>query len=394
MKKQNRSTVSPDAVVRPLVLLSSLAAGGAERVAVSLVSRLAQRGHDAALCTLTSSQDDAQLADELQQAGVTRYDLGARRLSDPRVCVEYLRLLARAGINVVHAHGQDAWILASLVSRLTPVPLALTRHVLDEPADTWRQSVRCRWALAAARHADALVAPSSATADRLAQLANVLASRIQLIPNGVDLDRFALPGGAVARQEIRGALGFAPRERVVLVPAVLRRGKGHDVLLDALPLIQREVPHVRVVFAGGGEQEAELRQRAATHGSDVTFLGHRTDIPELLTACDLVVLPSFAEALPMALIEAAAARRPVVATRVGGTADIVEHGISGLLVPPGDPKALAAAVIAVLGDSEKAHAFGQAGRIVARHRFSIDAHVDRTLELWSRIAHPGGRRPS
>jgi len=106
------------------------------------------------------------------------------------------------------------------------------------------------------------------------------------------------------------------------------------------------------------------------------------------------VLPSFAEALPTALIEAAAARRPVVATRVGGTADIVEHGTSGLLVPPGDPSALAAAVITVLGDSEKAHAFGQAGWIVARHRFSIDAHVDRTLELWSRIAHPAGRRPS
>jgi glycosyltransferase involved in cell wall biosynthesis len=386
--------VSRDAVVRPLVLLSSLAAGGAERVAVSLVCRLARRGHHAALCTLTSSQDDAHLTDEMQQAGVTRYDLGAQRLSDPRAYVEYLRLLARAGINVVHAHGQDAWILASLIRRLTPVPLALTRHVLDEPAETWRQSVRCRWALAAARHADALVVPSSATADRLAQLTDICAARIHVIPNGVDLDRFDLPGGAAAREAIRGALGFTPQERVVLVPAVLRRGKGHDVLLDALPLLRREVAHVRVVFAGGGEQEAELRQRAAAHGTDVVFLGHRTDVPELLTACDLVVLPSFAEALPTALIEAAAARRPVVATRVGGTADIVEHGVTGLLVQPGDPGALGAAVIAVLGDPVKAHAFGQAGRIAARYRFSIDAHVDRTLELWSRVAHASGRPPS
>lgn len=378
---------------RPLVLLSSLAAGGAERVAVSLACRLTQRGYRTILCTLTS-RHDTHLVDELRHAGVIRYDLAARRLSDAGAAFRYLRLLARAGIDVVHAHGQDAWILAGLARRLTSVPLILTRHVLDEPAETWRQSLRRRCALGAVHRADALVAPSSATAERLARLTGICESRIHLIPNGIDLERFNRAGGTAAREELRRALGFAAHERVALVPAVLRHGKGHDVLLDALAAIRRAVPSVRVVFAGGGDREAELRQRAEPHGDGVVFLGHRNDLPELLAACDLVVLPSYAEALPVALIEAAAAGRPMVATRVGGTADIVEHGVNGLLVPPGDPTALAEAVAAVLNDPMRAQAFGQAGRVFARHRFSLDGHVDRTLELWSQVTLAARRRSS
>ena len=386
---QARAIQHSSAAAQPLVLISSLAAGGAERAAVSLVCRLARRGHRVALCTLTSAVDDPQFTREMRQADVVRHDLGARRLAEPRSCVAYLRLLLRSGFDVVHAHGQDAWILASMVRRVTRVPLVLTRHVLDEPAETWRLSLRRSCALAAARRGDALVAPSSATAERLAELAGICSSRIHVIPNGVDLDRFNLPDAPTVRATVRQALGLSMREPMVLVPAVLRQGKGHDVLLDAVPLIQARFPQVKIVFAGGGERECELRERS--RGSAVMVLGHRADIPELLAGCDVAVLPSLAEALPTVLIEAGAARRPVVATRVGGTADIVEHGVSGLLVPPGDSRALADAIIAVLNDPAKAHAFGNAGRTVAQYRYSLDAHVDRTLELWSRVAWRAGR---
>jgi glycosyltransferase involved in cell wall biosynthesis len=385
-------TISDAATVRPLVLISSLRAGGAERVVVSLLCRLAQRGYRPALCALTSSYDSAQLVEEVREASVPHYDLGVQRLSDPRAAARYLRLLARAHINVVHAHGQDAWILASMARPFTNVPLALTRHVLDEPADTWRAALRRRSALAAARHADALVAPSFATADSLGQLAGFCPSRIHVIPNGIDLGRFDRPASTLARDEIRRALGFRTHEKVVLMPAVLRHGKGHDVLLDALPMIQSRVPHVRVVFAGDGERDADLRRLARSHGPEVVFLGHRSDLPELLAASDLVVLPSFAEALPTALIEASAASRPVVATRVGGIPDIVEHGVTGLLVPPGDRHALADAILTLLIDPGKAEAFGRAGRVIAHYRFSLDGHVDRTLELWSRMAVAGRRQ--
>ena len=384
--KQSHQAFPDAGTLRPLVLISSLRAGGAERIVVSLVCRLAQRGYGPLLCTLNSRYDDAQLAEEVCKSGVARYDLRAERLSDPRGVARYLRLLTAARVNVVHAHGQDAWILASMARPLTNVPLALTRHVLDEPADTWRQALRRRSALAAARCADALVAPSWATADRLALLARFSPSRIHVIPNGIDLARFDRPASAATRNETRRALGVEAHEQIVLLPAVLRHGKGHEVLLDCLPTIQAKVPHVRVVIAGDGERSAELRGRVRPYGATVLFLGHRSDLPELLEASDLVVLPSLSEALPTALIEAAAASRPVVATRVGGTPDVVEHGVTGLLVPPADRCALADAIVSLLCDVRKAESFGRAGRVVAHCRFSLDGHVDRTLELWSRIA--------
>lgn len=368
-------------VPRALVLLSSLAAGGAERVTVTFVRRLAETGRPVEFCTLTD-RHDSSLADELQRAGVPRRDLGARRLLDPHACARYVHLLRQARIDVVHAHGQDAWILAGFGRRVTRVPLVLTRHVLDEPAGTWREALRRRCAIDAARQADVLVAPSAATARRLAELAGVPASTIQLLPNGVDLRQFASADLARRRESLRQSMGWAPHDRVVLLPAVLRRGKGHDVLIDALPHLASAVPDARVVFAGGGEREVELRLAAQPHARRLSVLGHRDDMPALLAACDLVVLPSLAEALPVALVEAAAAGRAIVASRVGGVPDIVEHGVTGLLVPANDPAALAGAIEALLVDRAKAEAFGKAGQALAHRRFSLDAFVDASVAVW------------
>ncbi|HXF05576.1 MAG TPA: glycosyltransferase, partial [Blastocatellia bacterium] len=151
----------------PLILLSSLATGGAERVTVSFLRRLQQRGMEALVCTVTA-RHDGPLAAELSSSGVRRYDLGARRLADPLAAWRLLRLLRRQPIALVHAHGQDASILGAAVRSLVGVPLIITRHVLDEPSVTWRQRLRARLALWAIRQADAVVAVSSAAADRLA----------------------------------------------------------------------------------------------------------------------------------------------------------------------------------------------------------------------------------
>lgn len=374
---------------RPLVLLSSLELGGAERVTVSFLRRLAGHGVKAQVCTVASREDPCLVA-ELREAGVARHDLAGRRLADPRVLPRLLRLLRRERIGLVHAHGQDASILAAAARPLSRVPLVLTRHVLEEPAGDWRRRLRARLALAAARRADAVVAVSQAVADWLARAAARPRGVLRVIPNGVDLERFrpCVPGRAAA---LREELGVGPDDPLVLVPAVLREGKGHEVLLAALPQIRSRLPGVRVAFAGGGEREAELRAQARLHGDAVLFLGPRHDIPDLLAACDLVVLPSRAEALPTALLEAAAAGRPVVATRVGGAVEVVEDGRTGLLVPPGDADALASAVAALLSDRDRSRALGEAARRRAEERFSLDLHVRRTLELWSEVA--GGCGP-
>jgi glycosyltransferase involved in cell wall biosynthesis len=374
--------------MRPLVLLSGLPVGGAERVTAAFLCRLAADGRSVPLCTVTS-RHDGPLARQLADAGVRRLDLDARRLADPGALHRLLRLLVRERVDVVHAHGQDASILAAAARRLVPVRLVVTRHVLEEPAANWRQRVRARTTLAAIRCADVSVAVSRAAATRLAELVPPAADRIRVLPNGIDLDRFDRPDLRSARPEIRASLGLVSDDLVVLVPAVLRPGKGHDVLLEAVPLLRARVPRARVLLAGDGELDRPLRARAAGLGDAVRFLGQRDDIPSLLSACDLVVLPSLAEALPTVLMEAAAAGRPVVATDVGGTGEVVLPWITGLLVPPGDSAALAEAMAMLLEDVGRARAMGVAARQVATCRFGMDAQVRRTLALWDEVVAAG-----
>jgi glycosyltransferase involved in cell wall biosynthesis len=369
--------------LRALVLISGLATGGAERVTVSFMRRLKARGIQAAVCTVTG-RHDSRLAAELRNAGVIRYDLGARRLADPRAAVRLARLLIREQPDVVHAHGQDASILAAAVRPLARVPLVVTRHVLDEPSVSWRQRVRARLACAAFRRADAVVAVSAAAADRLAEIARLPRTSIQVIANGIELELFDSPISDVVAA--RRTLGAHSAECLVLVPAVLRAGKGHEVLLEAMPSLLARVPTTRVLIVGGGEREPELRARARDLGDAVRFLGPREDVPLLLAACDLVVLPSLSEALPTALMEAAAVGRAVVATRVGGVPEVVQDGRTGLLVPANDAQALAEAMAALLGDAQRSRAFGAAARKLARERFGIEQQVRYTLELWSGLA--------
>lgn len=375
--------------LKPLILLSWLATGGAERVTVSFARRLRSMGMEALVCTVTSRYDGA-LAAELADAGVSRSDLGARRLTDPRSLARLLQLLDRQRPHLVHAHGQDASIIAAAARSLSGVPLAITRHVLDEPAATWRERVRSRATLAALRRADVVVAVSQAVAERLTTPGRIASESVHVIQNGIELERFN-GDHAAARQAHRASVSPDTDGPLVLVPALLREGKGHEVLLRAVPAIRSRVPSARLLFAGGGDRELVLRAEARGLEHAVHFLGPRSDMPELLAACDLVVLPSLWEALPTALIEAAAAGRPVVATRIGGVPEVVVDGETGLLVPPNDPAALAHAIVTLLLDSERARAFGAAGRRLARQRFSIEAQVARTLDLWHSLVD--GRRP-
>lgn len=372
---------------RPLVLISGLPVGGAESVTAQFLRHLMQTGRPVPVCTVTDRHDGPP-AEMLARAGVPRHDLGARRLADPRALGRLVQLLRREEIDLVHAHGQDASILAAAASLLGRVKLVVTRHVLAEPDKTARQRMRAAMALAALGRADAIVAVSRAVAERLCEETAVSSDRVRVIFNGIDLSPFEVGPPPGARADVPGSPAVEEPEPVILVPSVLREGKGHELLLEALPEIRRRVPDVRVIFAGGGEREDALRRETRDRNVHdiVGFLGFRDDIPELLLAADVVVLPSRAEALPTVLLEAAAAGRPVVATRVGGTPEIVEDGRTGLLVPPDDAGALGRAVLALLQDGERADRFGRRARSVAEERFGIRRQVDRTLDLWREVA--------
>jgi glycosyltransferase involved in cell wall biosynthesis len=239
----------------------------------------------------------------------------------------------------------------------------------------------------AARFVDRFIAVSRANARYLVEEKGLPAHKVVVVENGCELQRFAAEP-APARQE----LGLSAQDRVLLVVGRLEPQKGHRVLLEALPAVRAEFPSARLVCIGEGTERPALEEQARRLGLDgaVRFAGFRADVDRWLAAADVVVLPSFYEGLPLAAIEALAARRAVVATAVDGTPEVVVEGRTGLTVPPGDAPALTAAIARVLRDPTLARRLGERGREWVEERFDAQRQVRQTERLYD-DAFPGAR---
>jgi glycosyltransferase involved in cell wall biosynthesis len=285
-------------------------------------------------------------------------------------------LLAGERVALVHAHGSRGALYAALAARGLGVPLVW--HVRVADADPWLDPLL-------ARLASSIIVNSAATAARLRRVP-VAAPKLTIVPNGVDLVRFA---PRPADPALRTALGLDPAVPVVGYFGRLEHGKGVDVLLDAAARVQAKLP-AAFVLVGGGPLRAPLAARAAAAGLPARFVGQRDDVPELLRLCAVVVLPSRQEAFGRVLIEAMAAGVPVVATAVGGIPEVCTDGVTGLLVPPEDPDALAAAIALTLTDQAATAARVAAAAADVRARFDLDAHAARVQAVYARVLARGG----
>ena len=279
------------------------------------------------------------------------HPLACNGLFDPVSAIAARRLLARHGLRVIHAHDAHA-LSTAIVGRLgTGVKLVASRRNAYPIKSGWKY-----------RAADAVVAVSEAAAAEL-EKAGVLADRIRIVPDAVDLDEIA-----AAKPD---RLGVAPEEPVVLCVAAFSAEKDHATLLEAWAEVESRAPGANLHLAGSGEREAELRGFAETRGlKRVRFLGWREDVAALIAGADLVALSSRSEGLGSSLCQAQAAGRAVVATQAGGIPEAVEDGITGLLSPPGDAPALADNLLALIADRQRREKLGEAGRARALSRFA------------------------
>ena len=204
-------------------------------------------------------------------------------------------------------------------------------------------------------------------------------SAVTTVPNGV-VPRGPGPG----RDRARRRLGLAPDQPVVLTTGRLVDQKGQRYLVACVPELLRVLPTVAVVVVGGGPLHDALAQQAAALGvaDAVRLVGHRTDARELLDAADVYALPSVAEAMPLALIEAMDAGLPAVGTDIIGTSEVVADGETGLLVPPRDPRALGVALLRLLGDPALRRRYGSAARRRYRTRFTASRMAEETLQVY------------
>jgi glycosyltransferase involved in cell wall biosynthesis len=295
---------------------------------------------------------------------------------DPLLFFRLLRLIRAERPAIVHLHSRrSADVQGGLAAAAAGVPAVLSRRVDHPPSP-----LLARWQFGLY---DRVIAISEEIR-RVLLAANVPAERVVCVPSAVDLARFARPAG---RAHARAALGVGADDAVIGVVAQLIERKGHRFLLDAFPAIRAAAPQARLLFLGRGPLEPELRAQAGRQGlaDRVHFAGFREDLPDLYPALDVVAHPATAEGLGVALLEAAAAERPIVASAVGGIPEIVRDGETGLLVPPRDSAALGSAIVRLLLDGELARRLGAGARALVAERHSVAAMTAGNLAVYRTV---------
>jgi glycosyltransferase involved in cell wall biosynthesis len=354
------------------------AGGGPEKTILLGAARTDPRRFAVTVCYIRDARDAGfEIDARARQLGVDYVEVRQRRLIDPAMWRSVRRLVRQKQIDIVHAHDYKTDLLALLLAwRQGVIPLATahgwTGHsrrerLLYYPVD---KRLLARF--------PCVIAVSSEIRQALLH-AGARPERVRTVLNGIDHRAFRREPGRAA--EVRAGLGIAPGEVVLGAMGRLEPQKRFDVLLEAFALLLPKRPALRLLIAGEGSARAELLAKASQLevASACRFLGHYGNVIEFHHALDLFVQSSDYEGTPNVVLEAMALETPVVATEVGGTGEVIGDGVHGLLVPPRDPRALAAAVERALADPEATARRVQAARARVEGELSFEARM-RTVE--------------
>jgi glycosyltransferase involved in cell wall biosynthesis/CelD/BcsL family acetyltransferase involved in cellulose biosynthesis len=378
-------------------VITRLAAGGMERAVLDLISRLDRRHFRPLVCCIKPRRSDGgdggpaarAFPPEVERAldGVPVYEgLSASKL-DVRPLLRLTRILRRHRTKVVFAvGGRDALFWGPLAGKVARVPVIVgALHSMRPGMLLWLNRLLLR-------RADAVVAVAEGLREYLVDKERIPAGRVVVIHNGIEPRSFSAPSNGDA---LRDALGLQPGAPLVGIVAGLRKVKNHDTFLQAAALVVREFPEARFLVVGDGPERERLERLRHELGLDeaVIFLGHRTDVPEIMSALEVFTLTSRSEAFPIAVLEAMAAGKPVVSTNVGAVGEAVVDGETGYLVQPGSVEALARAVCELLRNRERAKKMGSAGRSRVRSHFTLDASAATTQQLLQALLRQKGALP-
>ena len=377
------STAQP----RVLRVMTQLHVGGPARQALYLTEEMPRRGFDARLVWGAADRGSFDPPASMP-ATYLPYLQGPLSLgADLRTFRALDGLIGRWRPQIVHTHLTKAGAIARLAAHRRRVPVIV--HTFHEAGPQGHAEPLVDRAITEmerrlATRSDALLAPSFQVRDDLLALGIGRSRQWHVVPVGVDLDW--LVRHRPARATARAALDLPIEGPIVGCVGRLVPIRDHEVLLQAAARLLRERPDVTFVLAGDGEMRPQLRTRARElMGDRCVFLGWVHDLPTFYAAVDVVALTSKLEGTPIPLIEAAAAGKPVVATRGGSVREVVRDGETGLLVAPRDPSALAASLLTLLEDPEGARRMGEEGTGWVQGRFSATRLADQLTELYTEL---------
>jgi glycosyltransferase involved in cell wall biosynthesis len=360
--------------------------GGMERVIMDLCRYVDPERFRFTICCLSVR---GPLADQMEAEGVpVVYCANQTRMGKYLRGFELAQLFREQRVDVLHTHNTTAFIDGLVGAQLARVPVRIhTDHCKNYPDEKflWMALENV-----ASRFIDKMVAVSDHTRGELMQYERIPASKLMVIHNGIN------PQPATNRSiaEIRAEFGFSGEHRIIGTVGRLQPQKGLDMLVAAAPAVLAACPDVRFLVVGGGSLEQELTQQAAALGLEgrVIFTGWRSDAIDLMRTFDCFVSTSNFEGLPMVLLEAMAAAKPIVATAVGGVPEAVEDGFNGITLHTREPEALSSVLIRLAQSPETLQRFGANARARYQERFTAQAMASAYTRLYDEFLEQKGLR--
>ncbi|MEW6534749.1 MAG: GT4 family glycosyltransferase PelF [Candidatus Auribacterota bacterium] len=366
--------------VHVMQVLHTLEIGGAEKLAYD-ISRKFKKGFAFSFFCLDGL---GELADRIVSEGGNVYCFGRKGGWDFALIKKFAALCTEKEVDIIQAHQYTPYfysVLASLFSKRRP-RVIFTEHGRHQPDKVrWKRVIFNRIMLP---FTHAITGVAQFSKDSLVWFEKISASRIQVIYNGIDLKNFP---AKYNKTEKRKKIDIADEEQVIGIIARLDPIKDHKTLINAFALIRKNNEKSKLFIVGDGPERLNLEKQVNDLAltSSVIFMGMRSDVPDILMALDVFVLPSIMEAMSVTLLEAMSASLPVVATDVGGNREVVLNGKTGELVPVTDAERLAEAICSILFDSKKAQAMGKAGRQRVEMMFTFEKMLDNYEKLYREI---------
>jgi len=363
--------------IKLLQLITELERGGAEILLLELVKALPEKNFDIKVGYL---RGQGTLVKEFKTNKIDITFFNIRSRFDIIGIFKLIFFLKKHCFDIVHTHLIDADIFGYIAAKIAQVPVIVsTKH----NTDTFRKKkLPAVWLdTFLANNSTKVIAVSAAVKDFLIKFQKINPNNIEIIYNGVDLKKI---NRTIDIKQAKTALRINPEDYVIGCIARFDEQKGHRYLVQAINKVLAKIKNVFFVFVGTGRLESKIKERInqLNLNDKVKFLGQRDDINNILSALDVFVLPSVWEGLGIVLLEAQAAYLPVVATKVDGIAEVVKDGVTGLLVPAKDAQSLAAAIINLIEDNDKAQQYGKNGHEFVAQNFTIEKMANKIETLY------------
>lgn len=365
-------------------VIDGLSMGGAERLMVPILKHLNRTDFDAYICAL-QSKDGNPMAEEIRALGIPVDCLEIKHLRDLNTLPRLIKYLKRMGADLVHTQLEFANILGTISAKCLRLPSVCTIHVMPSLDIKTKSKLHQKLEWFVLKYfCDRVISVSEEAREYHLHISGAYPDQVATIYNGIDLSGFLSLDWELERVNVREELGIPMDAKVLTTVAVLRPQKGIQYMIRALPAVLASNPNAYYLIVGDGPHRSTLIEevRKAKVNDRVIFAGMRKDVPRLLSASDIFVLPTLTEALPTVLAEAMAAKLPIVASRVGGIPEMINNKQNGCLVEPEDLAGLANACMHLLNDAKERATLGAEGWNIVNQKFNIERQVDKLEELY------------